>query len=82
MTLFKVRLGPVAPGMATPGPYGGEGFVHQAYAELPCVDGRYAVIGSWVIAGTPRGIGIREDDTPITRDSSRFVPHFFDPRPT
>jgi glutathionylspermidine synthase len=69
-----------APGLATDGPYGAEGFVHQEYAELPCVDGRYAVIGSWLIEGTPRGVGIREDDTAITRDTSRFVPHFFRPR--
>ena len=70
-----------APGLTTDGPYGAEGFVHQAWAELPCTDGRYAVIGSWLIEGVPRGIGIREDSTPITRDTSRFVPHFFDPRP-
>ena len=31
-------------------------------------------------ARNKRGIGIREDATPITRDTSRFVPHFFDPR--
>ena len=30
-----------------------------------------------VIAGEPHGLGIREDATPITRDTSRFVPHFF-----
>ena len=70
-----------APGLVTPGPYGGEGFVHQQWAELPCTDGRYAVIGSWLIEGVPRGIGMREDSTPITRDTSRFVPHYFDPRP-
>ena len=70
-----------APGWTTGGPYGQEGFVHQQWAELPRTDGRYAVIGSWVIEGTPRGIGIREDATPITQDTSRFVPHFFDPRP-
>jgi glutathionylspermidine synthase len=68
-----------APGLATEGPYGAEGFVHQAYAELPRADGRFAVIGSWLIEGIPRGIGIREDDTAITRDTSRFVPHFFRP---
>jgi glutathionylspermidine synthase len=34
------------------------------------------VIGSWIVAGQPAGIGIREDDTPITRDTSRFVPHY------
>jgi glutathionylspermidine synthase len=25
----------------------------------------------------PAGIGIREDDSPITKNSSRFVPHYF-----
>jgi glutathionylspermidine synthase len=67
----------VAPGYETGGPYGGEGYVYQAWDPLPRVDDRYAVIGSWLIAGVPHGIGIREDDTPITRDTSRFVPHFF-----
>lgn len=66
-----------APGIRTDGPYGGEGFVYQQWSPLPRVDGRYAVIGGWIIAGKPHGIGIREDDTPITRDTSRFVPHFF-----
>jgi glutathionylspermidine synthase len=66
-----------APGWRTDGPYGAEGFVYQAWSPLPCVDDRYAVIGSWLIAGQPHGIGIREDATPITRDTSRFVPHFF-----
>ena len=66
-----------APGLSTAGPYGGEGFVHQRYMELPRFDGHYPVIGGWIIAGKPCGIGIREDSTPITRDTSRFVPHFF-----
>jgi glutathionylspermidine synthase len=70
-----------APGRRTEGPYGAEGYVHQAYAELPCVGGRYPVIGSWLVAEAPAGIGIREDDTPITTDTSRFVPHYFDAQP-
>jgi len=69
-----------APGFATGGTYGAEGFVHQAWAELPCFDGRYPVLGSWVVGGRAVGLGIREDDTPITRDTSRFVPHCFIPR--
>ena len=62
----------------TDGGYGAEGFVHQAHVEMPAFDGNYPVIGSWVIASRPSGIGIREDTTPITRDTSRFVPHFFE----
>jgi len=60
-----------------PGDYGGEGFIWQAYHELPQFDGNYTVIGSWIVGDEPAGIGIREDATPITKNSSRFVPHYF-----
>ncbi|WP_162874209.1 glutathionylspermidine synthase family protein, partial [Pseudomonas viridiflava] len=30
---------------------------------------------SWVIGDLASGIGIREDDSLITKDSSRFLPH-------
>jgi glutathionylspermidine synthase len=59
------------------GPYGDEPTVYQAQARLPEFDGNHAVIGSWVVASQAAGIGIREDDGPITRDTSRFVPHLF-----
>jgi glutathionylspermidine synthase len=62
----------------TDGGYGAEGFVYQAHVDMPAFDGNYPVIGSWVIASQAAGIGIREDTTPITRDTSRFVPHFFE----
>jgi glutathionylspermidine synthase len=62
----------------TGGDYGAEGFVYQTYKPLPVFDGNYPVIGSWVVASHPAGIGIREDDTAITRDTSRFLPHFFE----
>ncbi|HJY79383.1 MAG TPA: glutathionylspermidine synthase family protein [Burkholderiales bacterium] len=59
------------------GGYGGEGFVYQGVAKLPDFGGRYPVIGSWIVGDQPAGIGIREDASPITRNSSRFVPHYF-----
>jgi len=62
----------------TPGGYGAEGFVYQQYVELPSFGGNYPVVGSWVVASQPAGMGLREDTTPITRDTSRFVPHFFE----
>lgn len=68
-----------APGIETDGPYADQKRVWQAYAELPAFGGRYPVIGSWLVAGKPCGIGLREDSTPITRDTSRFVPHLFEP---
>jgi glutathionylspermidine synthase len=60
---------------ARPGPYGAEGFVVQAPAAPPNFSGKWPVIGSWVVAGQACGIGIREDDTPITGNTARFVPH-------
>lgn len=69
----------VGPGLGqkTEGRYGEEGYIYQAYSELPVNDGQHAVIGSWVIAGQPAGIGVREDPSPITHNFSRFVPHYF-----
>lgn len=63
--------------MRNDGPYGEEGYVYQAYQALPGFDRNYPVIGAWMVGDKCRGVGIREDDTPITRNSSRFVPHLF-----
>ncbi len=63
----------------TGGSYGKEGFVYQEVAPLKSFGGVYPVIGSWVIGhedgNSAAGIGIRESDTPITTNVSRFVPH-------
>jgi glutathionylspermidine synthase len=63
----------------TAGSYGEEGFVYQAIAPIPCLDGNYPVLGAWVIDGEPAGIGIRESTDRITSNTSRFVPHLFLP---
>ena len=55
--------------------YGREGFVRQALCLLPEFDGRYPVIGCWLVGDNPAGIGVREDSSPITSDHARFVPH-------
>lgn len=60
------------------GEYGEEGYVVQAAAVLPKFGDDYMCIGSWVVAGKACGIGIREDKGPITRNLSRFVPHWID----
>lgn len=62
----------------TDGEYGAEGYVYQAVAPLPRFDDDYALIGSWIVGEQPAGIGIREDTSPITRNTSRFVPHYFE----
>jgi glutathionylspermidine synthase len=73
----NVSITSAAGSLEAPGDYGAEGFIWQAYHELPRFEGNYAVIGSWIVGDEPAGIGIREDATPITRDTSRFVPHYF-----
>lgn len=60
----------------SPGHYGREGYVYQQLCPLPEFDGNHAVIGSWMVGDRSAGIGIREDDGPITRNTSRFVPHY------
>ena len=60
------------------GPYADGPFsqrIYQAFAPLPEYQGMRPVIGGWVIGGECAGIGIREDDGPITTNFSRFVPH-------
>ncbi len=61
--------------MRSDGPYDDAPMIRQAYHPLPAHAGNYALVGSWVVADQPAGIGIREDTTRITQDTSRFVPH-------
>jgi glutathionylspermidine synthase len=62
--------------LSTDGPYVGGPYVYQALAtQLKPHDGRYPVIGSWIVNGEACGMGIREDSSLVTRNTSRFVPH-------
>ncbi|HET9553445.1 MAG TPA: glutathionylspermidine synthase family protein [Anaeromyxobacteraceae bacterium] len=62
-----------------PGGYGAEGYVYQAlYPFDDRFGGRTPVLGSWVVQGEPAGLGIREDASPITGNTSRFIPHLID----
>lgn len=73
ITLHKATLD-----IETQGNYGAEGFVFQALADLKRGNGMHAVIGSWVIGheeNSSCGIGIRESESPIITNTSRFVPH-------
>jgi glutathionylspermidine synthase len=63
---------------STPGPYGDGQYVYQAVAPIPQIKSRYPVIGAWVIDGEAAGMGIRESDSMITDNLSRFVPHRFE----
>lgn len=62
--------------MFTDGDYGQVPFVYQDYCPLPKFGDSYTLIGSWVIGDQAAGIGIREDSTLITRNTSRFIPHY------
>jgi glutathionylspermidine synthase len=65
----------------TGGEYGDEGFIYQVFAPLPNFGSSerplYPVIGSWIVGDMAAGIGIREAESLITDNTSRFVPHFF-----
>jgi len=56
------------------GPYDGP-CIRQALHPLPVFDGNHPMVGSWIVGDRACGIGVREDDGPITRDTARFVPH-------
>jgi len=64
--------------LSTGGDYGEAGFVYQDIANIPNIDGNYPVIGSWIIGGEAAGMGIRESNSMITDNVSRFVPHYFE----
>ena len=61
----------------TEGPGGPGPAIYQAVERLPEFNGYYPVIGSWIINGTAAGIGVREDESPVASNTSRFVPHLF-----
>lgn len=52
--------------------------VYQQAIDMPHFDGFYPVLGVWVVASRACGLGIREDRSAITRNTSRFVPHLFE----
>lgn len=59
------------------GPWSSQPKVYQALHPEISFSGQHPVIGSWIIGGEPAGIGIREDESRITSNGSRFVPHRF-----
>lgn len=61
---------------APDGPYGDHPRIVQAYHPLPDFDGFHPVVGAWIVGEACVGMGLREDRDRITRDLSRFKPHF------
>jgi hypothetical protein len=52
---------------------GAEGFVRQELSLLPQFNGRYPVIGCWVVGDEAAGMGLREEPSPITTNRACFV---------
>ncbi|MTD56359.1 glutathionylspermidine synthase family protein [Amycolatopsis pithecellobii] len=67
----------VAPGYETqtPGVYGEEGYVYQAFDPLPEFDGFRPALGAWIVGDNAAGLGIRETAGLVTDDGAAFVPH-------
>ncbi len=57
------------------GPYGEEGHIVQAFHPLPEFDGKFPLVGCWMVAGRPAGLSVREGQTLITGEDANFVPH-------
>lgn len=67
-----VRNGKVV--LETAGPYQGP-YVYQRLARLPDFNGNHPIVGSWIVNSVACGMGIREDSSLITHNTSRFIPH-------
>jgi glutathionylspermidine synthase len=65
--------------LQTPGEYGAEGFVIQAYAPPPNFVGfdgdNFPTLGLWYVDGEPAGMDIRESTTVVVDNLSVCVPH-------
>ena len=57
------------------GIYGDIPTISQKFHQLPKFDNDYTLIGSWIIGNESVGLTIREDDSIVTKDTSRFIPH-------
>lgn len=82
--ITQLKVGSETESYSTGGEYGAEGYVYQKCQTLPVFKSldtfgcytNFACIGSWSVNGESAGICIREDESPITKNTSRFVPHF------
>ena len=58
------------------GGYGQGRHIVQALHPAPRFAGNYVIVGSWMVGDEAAGMGLREDTGRITRNTSRFVPHY------
>ena len=57
------------------GMYHDETRVYQKFIESLRFDGCTPMLGVWMVGPEAVGLGIREDDTLVTQNNSRFIPH-------
>lgn len=62
----------------TDGIYANMPMIEQEFCALPSFDGKYACLGSWVVGDEPCGLGIRESDSLVTQNESKFIPHIIE----
>lgn len=62
----------------TPGDFGEEDCVWQAYSPLGDFDGSHPTVSSWVVGDLPGGLCVRENDGLVVDLWSRFVPHLIE----
>lgn len=61
----------------TDGHYADQGYIYQERFKLPCIEGVYPVLGSWVINDEACGLSVRADSKLITDNNTPFYPHYF-----
>ena len=59
----------------TDGPYQDSPVVFQQLAPMKKFADKYPIFGCWIVNGVSCGLGIREDGSMITGNTSSFVPH-------
>lgn len=65
--------------LETDGRYADSGYVFQELSNATKFDDKTAIVGSWLVADAGAcGVGIRESDSLVTGNFSRFVPHIIE----
>jgi glutathionylspermidine synthase len=72
---IRIHLDDMLEDVVMPGGYGAEGWVYQAYTDLPSFEGNRVVLGSWIVDGEAAGMLVRESDNMVTDYFSRVAPH-------
>ena len=57
------------------GPYAEDLHIVQGFEPLPEFDGRYPLVGCWMVASKAVGLCIREDNNLVTGTGANVIPH-------